>query len=195
MISTKKYYFLPIVDHLTAVGIMLLMMLLFGSWLFIPAVTPIATFFMLFTLCGRTYVRMWNLSRKNTLRHYGLQKKDFVKFLLPIVIVDLVLIVLYLLCDYGVIPLKEVITRSYYVFPDNEPRVLETNTAFDYVSLAVRLWFAFLSFIFKNGFTFLIAPALSFAFGMLGYYFGAKDKQIINSYISITEKIKKKFNE
>lgn len=195
MISTKKYYYLPIVDHLSAVGIALLIMFLFGSWLFIPVVTPIATFIMLFTLCGRTYVRMWNLSRKNTLRHYGLQKNDFIKFLLPIVIVDLVLIVFYLLCDYGVIPLKEVITKSYYVFPDNEPRTLETNSAFGYVAFFVKLWFVFLSFIFKNGFSLLIAPVLSFTSGMLGYYFGAKDKQLINSYINITEKIKKKFNE
>ena len=195
MINTKKYYFLPIVDHLTAVGIALLIMLLFGSWLFYPAVATIATIIMLFTLCGRTYVRMWNLSYKNTLRHYGLEKKSFIKFLLPILIVDLVFIVFYILCDYGVIPLKEVITKSYYVFPDNEPRVLETNTAFDYVSLVVRLWFAFLTFIFKNGFTLLLAPVLSFISGILGYHLGAKNKQLLNYYVNITEKAKKKFNE
>ncbi len=195
MINTKKYYFLPIVDHLTAVGIALLIMLLFGSWLFYPAVAAIATIIMLFTLCGRTYVRMWSLSHKNTLRHYGLEKKSFIKFLLPILIVDLVFIVFYILCDYGVIPLKEVITKSYYVFPDNEPRVLETNTAFDYVSLVVRLWFAFLTFIFKNGFTLLLAPVLSFISGILGCHLGAKNKQILNYYVNITEKAKKKFNE
>ncbi len=195
MINTKKYYFLPIVDHLTAVGIALLIMLLFGSWLFYPAVAAIATIIMLFTLCGRTYVRMWNLSHKNTLRHYGLEKKSFIKFLLPILIVDLVFIVFYILCDYGVVPLKEVITKSYYVFPDNEPRVLETNTAFDYVSLIVRLWFAFLTFIFKNGFTLLLAPVLSFVSGILGYSLGAKNKQILTYYINLTEKAKKKFNE
>lgn len=195
MINTKKYYFLPIVDHLTAVGIALLIMLLFGSWLFYPAVAAIATIIMLFTLCGRTYVRMWNLSHKNTLRHYGLEKKSFIKFLLPILLVDLVFIVFYILCDYGAIPLKEVITKSYYVFPDNEPRVLETNTAFDYVSLVVRLWFAFLTFIFKNGFTLLLAPVSSFISGILGYHLGAKNKQLLNYYINITEKTKKKFNE
>ena len=98
MINTKKYYFLPIVDHITAIVITVVMMLLFGTWLLIPAVSTVATFFMLFTLSGRTYVRMWKLSQKNTLRQYGLTKNDFMKFALPIVIIDLVLIVFYLLC-------------------------------------------------------------------------------------------------
>ena len=193
--NTKKYYFLPIVDHITAIVITVVMMLLFGTWLLIPAVSAVATFFTLFTLCGRTYVRMWKLSQKNTLRNYGITKNDFMKFALPIVIIDLVLIVFYLLCEYNIIPLKEVITNTYYTFPDNLPREIKTNTAFEYVGLVVKLWFFFLTLIAKNVYVFLLAPSLSFLSIMLGYKLGAKNKEITNVFVKVTEKAKEKFNE
>ena len=72
MINTKKFYFLPFVDNLTAIGIAFLMFMILGSWMSIPALTAIATFFMLFTLCGRIYVRMWKLSERSTKRHFAL---------------------------------------------------------------------------------------------------------------------------
>ena len=93
MIKTKRYYFLPFFDNLTAVGISLLLIFAFGNWFFKPTFAAIGTLFMLFALCGRIYVRMWNLSRKNTRYHYGLTKNDFIKFILPLVIFDLVLVV------------------------------------------------------------------------------------------------------
>lgn len=195
MINTKKYYFLPIVDHITAVVITIVMMLLFGTWLSIPAVGAIATFFTLLTLCGRTYVRMWKLSQKNTLRQYGLTKNDFMKFALPIVIIDLVLIVFYLLCEYNIIPLKDIVTNTYYTFPDNLPREIKTTTAFEYAGLVVKLWFFFLTLIAKNVYVFLLAPVLSFLSIMLGYKLGAKSKEITNVFVKVTEKAKKKFNE
>lgn len=195
MINTKKFYFLPFVDNLTAIGIAFLMFIILGSWISIPAVTAIATFFMLFTLCGRIYVRMWNLSARNTKRHYNLTIKDFAKFLLPLVIFDLALILIYCLSTWGVLPLDEIITKSYYNFPENAPRELVNITVFDYFTLVVRFWFLYLACFPFNGLVMLLAPVLSFVSGILGYHLGAKDKQIIHSYINITEKAKKKFNE
>lgn len=195
MISTKKFYFLPFVDNLTAIGIAFLMFMILGSWMSIPAVSAIATFFMLFTLCGRIYVRMWKLSERNTKRHYDLTAKDFAKFLLPLVIFDLVLILVYCLCKWGILPLDEIITKSYYTFPDNAPRELVNISVFDYFILVVRFWFLYLACFPFNGLVLLLGPVLSFISGMLGFKFGAKDKQIIHSYINITEKAKKKFNE
>ena len=195
MIATKKFYFLPFVDHLTAIGIAFLCFMILGSWMSIPAVSAIATFFMLFTLCGRTYVRMWNLSERNTRRHYDLTAKDFAKFLLPIVVFDLAVILIYCLCKWNILPLDEIITKSYYSFPDDAPRQLTTISVLDYFVLFVRFWFLFLVCLPFNGFVLLFAPVLSFVSGMLGYKFGAKNKQILHSYINITEKAKKKFNE
>ena len=195
MINTKKFYFLPFVDNLTAIGIAFLMFMILGSWMSIPALTAIATFFMLFTLCGRIYVRMWKLSERSTKRHFALTAKDFAKFLLPLVIFDVAIILIYCLSDWGILPLDKIITDSYYTFPDDAARVLTTVSVFDYFGFFVRFWFLYLVCFPFSGPMLFLAPVLSFASGMLGYHFGAKDKQIVNSYINITEKAKKKFNE
>ncbi len=195
MISTKKYYFLPFLDNLTAVGISFLIIILFGNWLAAPAFSAIATFFMLFTLCGRIYVRMWNLSRRNTRYNYGLTKFNFLKFILPLVIFDLVIIIFYCLSDSGIIPLKNVIVTSYYNFPDDAKRELVQVSLFEYVTPFVRAWFAYLVNILKNSYIFFLAPILSFISAMAGYKLGKDDKQILNVFLKVTQKTKDKFNE
>ena len=195
MIRTRKFFFLPFLDNLTAVGITFLLLFIFGSWFSIPTFAAIATFFMLFTLCGRIYVRMWNLSRKNTARRYGLTIENCVKFMLPLGIFDVVLITFYCLCEFNIIPVKSIIVRSFYEFPDNAPRVLNSYSLFEYVAFVVKFWFSYLICILNNCFVLYIAPVLSFVSGIFGFYMGAKDKQIANFYIKASEKAKKKFNE
>ena len=195
MIKTKKYYFLPFLDNLTAVAISFLLIILFGNWFNSPAFSAVATFFMLFTLCGRIYVRMWNLSRRNTRYHYGLTKFSFLKFILPLVIFDLVFIIFYILCEYDVIPLKNVIVTSYYNFPDDAKRELIEVSLFEYITPFIRAWFAYLVNILKNSFIFFTAPVLSFISAMAGYKLGADDKQILELFIKVTKKTKEKFEE
>ena len=195
MIRTKKYYFLPFLDNLTAVGISFLIIILFGDWLHSPVFAAVATFFMLFTLCGRIYVRMWNLSRRNTRYRYGLTQNDFFKFIMPLIVFDLVVIVFYLLCDIGIIPLKNVIVVSYYSFPDDAKRELIKISLFEYLTPFVRGWFAYLIRILSNNLMFFLAPVLSFVSAMAGYKLGAEDKEILNLFLNITKKAKDKFNE
>lgn len=195
MISTKKYYFLPFLDNLTAVGISFLIIIMFGNWLVSPAFSAVATFFMLFTLCGRIYVRMWNLSRRNTRYHYGLTKFHFLKFILPLVIFDLVIIVFYCLSAVGIIPLKDVIITSYYNFPDYAKRELVQVSLFEYVTPFIRAWFAYLVNILKNNYVLFLAPVLSFISAMSGYKLGKDNKQILNVFLKVTQKAKDKFNE
>jgi len=195
MISTKKYYFLPFLDNLTAVGIAFLMLILFGNWFNAPAFSAIATFLMLFTLCGRIYVRMWNLSRKNTRYHYGLTKIDFLKFILPLVIFDLVIITFYCLSEANIIPLKNVIITSYYEFPDDAKRELVQITLFDYLTPFVRAWFSYLVNTLKNSYILFLAPVLSFISAMLGYVLGDKNIEVSNMFLKATKKAKDKFNE
>lgn len=195
MDNKKKFYFLPFVDNLTTIGISLLMVLFFGDWFASPVFAAIGTFFMLFTLCGRIYVRMWNLSRKNTRYNYGLVKKDFIRFILPLVIFDLVIIIFYILCEYNIIPLSDVIVSSYYTFPDDSARQFVTVSLFEYVTPWIRMWFTYLAFILKNSFILLSAPILSFASAYLGYLLGKENKQIQNFFVRLSNKIKDKFNE
>lgn len=195
MINTKKYFFLPFLDNLTAVGITLLIMLLFGSWLQNPIFLTIATFFMLLTLCGRIYIRMWKLSRSNTLRHYGLTKNNFIKFIMPLVIFDIVLALFYCLCEFDILPLKDIIVKSYYNFPDDEKREIINISLFEYVGVIIKLWFMYFIFILKNGLMLFLAPILSFSSALLGYHLGKKNIEISNGVAKITEKAKDKFNE
>ena len=195
MIRTKKYYFLPFVDNLTAVGIALLFIIMFGNWLNVPAFSAVATFFMIFTLCGRVYVRMWNLSRRNTRYRYGLTQTDFLKFILPLVIFDAVLILFYILCEYGIIPLKNVIVTSYYNFPEDAKREFIEVSLFEYFTPFVRAWFLYMTGILKNSFILFLAPVMSFVSAMVGYKFGADDRQILNAFLKVTNKAKDKFNE
>ena len=195
MIRTKIYYFLPFVDNLTAVGIALLFIIMFGNWLNVPAFSAVATFFMIFTLCGRVYVRMWNLSRRNTRYRYGLTQTDFLKFILPLVIFDVVLILFYILCEYGIIPLKNVIVTSYYNFPEDAKREFIEVSLFEYFTPFVRAWFLYMTGILKNSFILFLAPVMSFVSAMVGYKFGADDRQILNAFLKVTNKAKDKFNE
>lgn len=195
MTDTKKFYYLPFLDNLTAVGIAFLMILLFGSWFNNAVFATIATFVMLFTLCGRIYVRMWNLSQKNTRYNWGIKRTDFVKFILPLITFDIVLIILYLLAEADILPLKNVVFTSYYNFPDNAPREAVNITLYNYAMLFFRVWFLYLMYILKNGFVLLLAPVLSFLSAMAGYKLGKENQQIAEKVASVTQIAKDKFNE
>ena len=116
MFNKKSYYFLPFLDNLKAVGVSLLMMFLFGSWVQLSVLSMIFTILMLVVLFGSVYSRMWKLSKKNTQRKLGLSRIDFIKFILPLVIFELVIITFYCLCEVGIIPLDDLITKTYYNF-------------------------------------------------------------------------------
>lgn len=191
----KKYYFLPFLDNLKAVGISLLAFFIFGSWMTNPVFSTIATIFMLVALCGFVYSRMWKLSRRNTQRKFGLTVNDFVKFILPLVIFDVVIIAFLCLCKSGIIPIDDVVLKTYYNFPDNAPRELVSVSLFDYMGPVMMLWFAYITGVASNMYILFIAPVLTFGAAMVGYRFGRENKLIQEAYINTTEKAKKKFNE
>ena len=195
MLKTKRYFFYPFLDHLTAVAVMLLIVLAFGNFLSNPLFSALATILSLFTLCGRIYVRMWKLSRKNTRYGYGLTFKDFIHFIIPLVVFDLVLAVFYCLYENGIIPLDKMIVSHYYIFPDNAPRELITISFFEYIAVGVKVWFSHMIYILKNGFILFLSPILSFIFGVLGYKLGDKNKLLTDMVEEFVDKIKKKFSE
>ncbi len=195
MFNKKSYYFLPFLDNLKAVGVALLIMLLFGSWVQLPVLSTIFTILMLVVLFGSVYSRMWKLSRRNTQRKLGLSMVDFIKFILPLVIFELVIITFYCLCEAGIIPLDNLITKTYYNFPDDAAREIVNISLFDYVGPVIRIWFSYLAGITSKGYVLFIAPVLTFAAALLGYYLGSDSKEIQEYYLNATEKAKKKFNE
>lgn len=193
--NVKKYYFLPFLDNLKAVGITFLFLLLFGSWIVNPVFSTIATILMLVVLSGFVYSRMWKLTRKNALYKLGLTVKDAVKFVLPLVIFEVVLIAFYCLCEEGIIPLQDIIVKSYYKFPENAPREFIKVSVFDYIGPVIKVWFAYLVGVASKGYILFIAPVLTLISAIVGFRFGTDNKQVQEYYINATEKVKKKFNE
>ncbi len=192
MFKTKRFYFLPFLDNLTAVIVTFLTILALGNFLSGAFFTALATIFFLYVLCGRIYVRMWRLSKKNTRYGYGLTFKNFIKFIMPLIVFDLVLIVFYCLYENGVIPSDKLIVSSYYIFPDNAPRQIVNISIFEYISIGIKIWFTYFIYILKNGFVLLLAPVLSFLSAVLGYKLGNKDMHIMDMLEIIIDKIKDK---
>ncbi len=195
--NKTKYYFLPFLDNLLAVLISLLFTAFFGSWFtFKPFAFLAGTLFTL-TMCGLIYSRMWKLSRKNTRYGYDLTNADCVKFILPLVLFSLALVLTYLLADKNILPFKENHIKTYYTFPDNLPRVPVHITDFDYVTVFVRFWFTYMTpfSLSTNSYLLLLAPVLMFASGMLGFKLGSENKEVLVGTAKVIDKVKEKFNE
>lgn len=195
--NTKKYYFLPFLDNLLAVLVSLLFTMFFGSWFQYKFFGIAAGIFMTLVMCGFIYSRMWKLSRKNIRYDYGLKQSDGVKFILPLTIFNFLLIMFFWLAQLNIIPLKDIIIKTYYTFPDNLPRMPVHISYFDYITLLVRFWFAYLIGFSQETYVLLllIVPVLTVLSGMLGFELGKANKEILNGYAKASNKIKKKFNE
>ncbi|MBR4874531.1 MAG: hypothetical protein IKU87_01750 [Clostridia bacterium] len=193
----KKYYFLPFLDNALAVLISLLFSLLFASWFsFKPFAIPLGIA-MTLVMCGLIYSRMWKLGRRNVRYNLGLKKSSSIKFVLPLIIFHLLLILLFFLSDKGLLPFKGMVLRTYYTFPDNMPREAINITVFEYIEMCVRLWFSyFLAFSESTKVWILIlAPVLTFVSSVFGFMMGSKNKEVTEEYYKTAKFIKKKFNE
>ncbi len=195
--KTKKYYFLPFLDNFIAILISILFTAFFGSWFsFRPFGILMATALTL-TMCGLIYSRMWKLSRKSERYGYGIKFSDGIKFVLPLAIVSAIIVLIYFLSKTDVLPFKEMILKTYYVFPDNLPREAVNVTVFDRINTVARFWFFYLlGFSEKtNSLILAIAPILMVLSSALGMKMGKEKKEFLNGYITVTKKIKDKFNE
>ncbi len=196
-LNTKKYYFLPFLDNIWAVLISLLFTMFFGSWLMYKPFGFAMGIALTLIMCGFIYSRMWKLSRKNTQYNLGLTQSAGLKFVLPLAIFHLLLIVYFMLAQAGIVALKEEIIKIYYTFPDNLPREAVYVSSFDYLLVFVKFWFAYFISFSRNthGLLLLLAPILVLASGLLGFKLGAENKEMLNGYTTVTKKIKDKFNE
>lgn len=195
--KTTKYYFLPFLDNLLAVLVSLLFTMFFGSWFTNRIFGFICGVAFTLVMCGLVYSRMWKLSRKNTRYGYGLAASAGIKFVLPLCLFGFLVILLYILADHGIIPLKDMIIKTYYTFPENLPREAVHITPFDYFTVGVRFWFSYLLPFGTNppSWLFCISPVLAAISGAVGYKLGAENKEVLEGYVKVVDKVKDKFNE
>ena len=192
-----KYYFLAFLDNILAVFISLLFTVFFGSW-FTNRIFGFAMGVALtLVMCGLVYSRMWKLSRKNTRYHYNLDPGTGIRCVLPLCIFGLILCLVYLLADHNILPLRDMVIKSYYTFPDNLPRELVSVTPFDYLTVGVRFWFSYLLPFTPepSAWLFCLSPVLAAISGALGFKLGAENKEMLDGYVKIVNKAKDKFNE
>lgn len=195
MPNKKKFYFLPFLDNLKAIGMSILFMFVFGSWYNNTVFRTIFTIISLLFLCGFIYSRMWKLGKKNVQRYWKLKLSDCVKFMLPLVIFEAAIIVFYFLCEKNIIPLRDIVIKTYYSFPENLPRELVKISVFDYVIPVINLWFSYLTGVAASPLVYLIAPVFSLFSAVFGFKMGMSGKELQMYYIEASDKAKDKFNE
>lgn len=195
MPNKKKFYFLPFLDNLKAIGMSILFIFIFGTWYNNAIFRTIFTMISLLFLCGFIYSRMWKLGKKNVQRYWELKLSDCVKFMLPLVIFEAVIIIFYFLCEKDIIPLRDIVLKSYYSFPENLPRELVKVSVFDYVVPVINLWFSYLTGVAASPLVYLIAPVASLFSAVFGFKMGMNGKELQMYYIKATDKVKDKFNE
>ena len=195
--KSNKFYFLPFLDNFIAILISILFTAFFGSWTsFRPFGIFMATALTL-TMCGLIYSRMWKLSRKSERYGFGIKFSDGIKYVLPLAIVSAIIVLIYFLSETGVLPFREMILKTYYVFPDNLPREAVNVTVFDRINTVARFWFFYLTDFSENTSSLILAtgPVLMILSAALGMKLGKDDKEFLNGYLTVTKKIKDKFNE
>lgn len=195
MPNKKKFYFLPFLDNLKAIGMSILFIFIFGTWYNNAIFRTIFTMISLLFLCGFIYFRMWKLGKKNVQRYWELKVSDCVKFMLPLVIFEAVIIIFYFLCEKDIIPLRDIVLKSYYSFPENLPRELVKVSVFDYVVPVINLWFSYLTGVAASPLVYIIAPVASLFSAVFGFKMGMNGKELQMYYIKATDKVKDKFNE
>lgn len=192
-----KHYLFPFLDYFLALIIGFLFTALFGSWF---SFRPFAIVFGCITtliMCGMIYSRFWNLSRKNTRYNHGFSLKDEISFILPLTIFCALMVLIYILAENNIIPFENIVVKSYYTFPDNLPRVKVDITLLDRFNSIIRIIFIyFLAFMKKtHWYVLILAPFLILISALLGIKLGAENKEVLEGYVKITDKIKDKFNE
>lgn len=200
MISDKKCKLMLFVDYLIALllslfGLMIFSWLLNYSWGF-----PLYS--VLFTLIyfGLVYSRCWNKAKSDL--KYQKEEMHFTRafrLVLPLTLTLSVLILLFALIQYNIIPIRDLVTDVHYILEENQPRRAESITLFSSVVPVMRILFAFV-----NGFqptesthaaVFLIVPAVTLLAGFAGYSAGKNRFYLSELFFKAQQKAKDKFNE
>ncbi len=150
---------------------------------------------------GMMYSRSWKTAKKELKNKERVPKlTDGILLTLPFVIFNLLVIAVFSLIFYNIIPIRDNVVSIFYSFAANEPRVRNEITLIENLIPIVRIWFApFIGFMQSANETspliMLISPVLTIAASLLGYFLGMKKYYISEGIVNVTEKVKEKFNE
>lgn len=200
MISDKKCKLMLFVDYLIVLllslfGLMIFSWMLQYSWGFL-----LYSAFFVLVYFGMIYSRCWNKA-KSDLKYQkdNLRGTKAFRLVLPLTLTLLIFVLLFVLIQYNIIPIRDLVTDVHYILEENQPRKAENVILFSSVVPVMRILFAFL-----NGFqptdstqalVFLIAPAVTVLAGFAGYCAGMKKFYLSEVIFRAQQKAKDKFNE
>lgn len=192
MLMTFVDYFIVLL--LSFFGLLVFSWMLEFSW----GYTAYSAIFCLI-LFGMIYSRAWNRAKKDIKQKIEIiSVKNGIKMALPLLLFNLLVILLFALIQSNIIPIRDLVLRITYEFPENQPRVEHQIIFLDMLTPYIRIWFAYLvGFMgeITSVLVLLLSPALIFSGGILGYFAGMKKFYISEVILATKEKVKEKFNE
>lgn len=198
MSNRKKTMLMLFVDYLLCLLLELFGLILFSWMLKFPWGYPAYSTLFTLVLFGLLYSRIHSAADRDR-KHKELKKPtEGLVMAAPLVCFNLLIILIYALMQYNVIPVRDVLMNTLYSFPDDAPRVVTKLYLIDYITPVVRIWFGHLVGFMTETTTpllLLISPLVALAAVFLGYFAGGKRFYIADVIFKAKEKVKEKFNE
>ncbi len=199
MTNRVKTMLMTFVDYLLCMVLQLLGLFIF-SWLInFSWGYPVYSVIFTLVLFGMLYIRTHKAAKRD------LRKKENcpglsegIIMVLPLAVLNFLIILLFGLIQYNIIPIRDMVISTVYTFPDNEPRVMTEISLLDTITPFVRIWFGVLvGFMTEktSALVLLVMPVLTLLAGFLGYLAGKKKFFLSDVLFSAKEKVKEKFNE
>lgn len=199
MISDKKCKLMLFADYLLAILISVLGFMVFSWMLSVPLGAWLYSVVMSLVFFGLIYSRCWKKARSDLKYQEAKGIGDILKLVAPVTIVFLIVIVIFVLVKYNIIPIRDIVTDVRYIIEDNQPRQKVEILMYDSFVQVYRLIFLFLI-----GFhplddvsvsALMIAPLFCVLGGISGYYAGLKNFYLTSLIDKTGQKVKDKFNE
>lgn len=194
----KKTMLMLFVDYLLCLliqlfGLFVLSWILKYNWGY-----PVYSIVFCLIFFGMQYSRVHNAADRALKRKELKSVYEGLIMSLPLAICNFVVILIFALMQWNIIPAREVIVTTLYSFPDDAPRVVTHMYLLDYVTSGIRVWFGHLVGFLKTetpAVFLLISPAITLLAGFLGYTAGRKKFYLSDLIYNVQEKAKEKFNE
>jgi hypothetical protein len=150
-------------------------------------------------LFGMIYARGWNAAKKDGKdKTRDAEIVNGIRLIAPLVLFNLIVILLFALVKYNLLPVRDLIVKTVFEFPENQPRIEHQITFYDTLTPYIRVWFSYLVGFMGEATAvsvLLISPVLIAGGGVLGYFAGMKKFYISDVIFKTKEKMKEKFNE
>ena len=199
MISDKKCKWMLFADYLLALLISVLGFMVFSWMLNSPLGALLYSVVMSLIFFGLVYSRCWKKARSDLKYQEAKGISGILKLVAPITIVFLIVIVIFALIKYNIIPIRDIVTDVRYIIEDNQPRQKVEILMYDSFVQAYRLVFLFLLGLHPQDdvsvLVLMIAPLFCVLGGISGYYAGLKNFYLTSFIDKTGQKFKDKFNE